>query len=121
MTTARGTLPLVDATVTVTGSDEDNRHIAYSLKTNRSGQTEKIYLPAPSATLSFSPENENVFSAYDIEVNADGYYTHLSLNVPIFAGITSVQPADMIPKSAFRPEENCPYPGLTTDETEPER
>ena len=37
------------------------------------------------------------FSEYTVTVRARGYYTLSDINIPIFAGVKTVQPIDLIP------------------------
>lgn len=108
VTTARGAFPIAGASVTVTGSETQNGDISFSLITDRSGKTEKIYLPAPPANLSQSPGGENVSAIYGVTVKADGFYEFKSDRVPVFAGVTSIQPVDLVPFSAYEQEKNVP-------------
>ena len=103
VTTARGAIPLEGAVVTVSDylpEDEKERGNAiYTLKTNASGLTDKFALPAPPRALSMSPGNGKSYLTYNIAVTKDGYYQQNYINAPVFDGITSIQTADMIPRS----------------------
>ena len=98
VTTASGAIPLEDALVTVTeygtGSGGD---ILYAMKTDSSGLTPKVALPAPPRSASLAPGNGRSYSSYNIQVSSDGYNTQQYINVPIFDGVTAVQSADMVP------------------------
>ena len=98
VTTASGAIPLENALVTVreygTGSGGE---IIATLKTNSSGLTEKISLPAPPRSMSLSPGNGKSYSSYIIQVDKEGYSTQQYINVPVFDGITAVQSADLVP------------------------
>ena len=97
VTTALGAIPLENAAVTVRGSESANENVLYSLSTNSDGQTERISLPAPPKINSESPNLQNPYATYSIDVFADGYAPlHLS-SVPVFSSIISIQPAIMIP------------------------
>ena len=37
------------------------------------------------------------FSEISAEITADGYYTSVNINIPIYPGITSIQPVNLIP------------------------
>lgn len=115
VTTARGAFPIAGASVTVTGTEAQNGDISFSLTTDRSGKTEKIYLPAPPAALSQSPGGENVSAIYGVTVKADGFYDFKSVRVPVFAGVTSIQPVDLVPFSAYEQTENEPRREGTVD------
>ncbi len=98
VTTASGAIPLEDALVTVreyrSGSGGD---IVATLRTNSSGLTEKISLPAPPRSMSLSPGNGKSYSSYIIQVDKDGYNMQQYIHVPIFDGIIAVQNADLVP------------------------
>lgn len=90
--TAYGTLPVPDARVLVTG--EDGTEIL--LTTDRSGLTERIALSAPLPENSMSARGEDPFTSYRVEVQKEGFYPQTTAWVPIFPGITSLQPILLI-------------------------
>lgn len=101
VTTARGAIPLEGAVVTVLNYDpefENGRGDAIAVyKTDSSGLTERFALPAPPRELSMSAGNVKSYETYNLNVAKSGYSTQFYTNVPIFEGITAIQPADMIP------------------------
>lgn len=103
VTTARGAIPLEAARVQVRrydGEDKKGRgDVILSVVTGRDGNTPRIPLPAPARSESLKPNGDGAppFTSYLIEVFLEGYYTQNYINVPIFDGITAIQPADMIP------------------------
>lgn len=98
--TAGGALPVKNATVRIIGAEEGNRDVSFSLKTDVDGTTAQIRLPAPSASLSQSPNPaQTPFAVYDIEITAPGFFSKRIYNVPVFAGINSLQQINMIPES----------------------
>ena len=100
VSTANGAIPLSGAQVTVRGGEESNSEYYRSFYSGASGLTEKIALPAPLRSLSEDPSSNGVkpYSLYSIDVFYDGYVDLSFVNVPVFDTITSVQPANMIPK-----------------------
>ena len=114
VTTARGAIPLEGAQVFVRRrfpEDESVRGDIYTTAvTDRSGNTERLALPAPPRDASLSPGNGKPYASYDIEVAQEGFFLHRYISIPIFDGITAIQPADMIPL----PENGFPD-GLTPD------
>ena len=91
-------LPIQNATVKITGSDEYNRDIQISQLTDSDGMTKAIPLPAPPANLSMSPGAVlEPYSVFDVEIVKDGYYPKRIFNVPIFAGIKAMLPIEMLP------------------------
>ncbi len=117
VTKARGSLPIEGARVTIKSSEE-SEDLLYTLTTDRSGRTEKLSLPTPPAGDSQAPGGRNVYAAYDIEVTRDGYYTGMFFGVPVFAGVTSVQPVSLVPLAAYDPMGNRPDIGLDFEESE---
>ena len=108
--TANGALPVEDAMVTIyssnmTSGSEENQflesNIIYTLKTNKSGKTEKVALQTKSKNLSLSPMTPIPYDSYNITITADGFYDSSYLGVPIFQGITSLQNVSLIPLSEF--------------------
>lgn len=98
VTTADGAIPLEGAIVSVRNYlDGDGSDILSSQKTNSSGLTQKISLPAPSRSMSLSPGGAKPYSSYNVKIDLHGYNTQQYISVPIFDGITSVQNADLVP------------------------
>ena len=111
VTTASEALPLEGAVVTVYGNQPDFSSVIARLQTGIDGLTPKIALSAPPRSLSESPESPRPpFATYNITVDKSGYSSLETYRVPIFDGITSVQPADMIPlpKNGY-PDSFSPY------------
>ena len=104
VTTARGAIPLEGARVDVrtyeseSSSDPATRgDTVASLISGRDGNTAKIPLSAPPKALSGSPGNGAPYSLYQAEVTLDGYYRQTYVAIPVFDGITAIQPVNLIP------------------------
>ena len=96
--TAGGALPVAKATVRITGANEENRFIEYTVLTDVDGITDAILLPTPALTYSTSPNPAEIpYATYEIELSADGYYTKRIHDVAIFSGTDSMQSVNMIP------------------------
>ena len=107
VSTARGAIPLEDATVSVRGTPEENSSIVYSLETDSSGLTPRLALPAPPKNVSQTPGDIPPFSLWNVDVFFKGFSTAHYTNVPVYSGITSIQNADLIPlPEAFAPNES---------------
>ena len=112
VSTAGGAIPLPGAQVTVRGGEDENSDFYKSVYSGASGLTEKIPLPAPLRTLSEQPSQsvEKPYALYSIDVFSEGYVDLFFVKVPIFDTITSIQPANMIPKPDNEYEDNfAPY------------
>ena len=97
---AEGSIPLQGARVEVKGINKRD-NIQITRFTDRDGFTDTIKLPAPSASLSLIPTPGGLpYSLYDVIVSKEGYYTEKILSVPIFSGIDSILPVNMIPISS---------------------
>ena len=113
VSTASGALPLAGATVLVRGDEDDFSAVVARLTSGEDGLTPKIALLAPPRSLSMSPASQKKpYASYHVEVYLDGYHDNLTHNIPIFDGITSIQPADMIPipKNGFPSHDPNPSP-----------
>ena len=96
--TAGGAYPVQGALITVTKKLPSGSGLVRILFSNRSGRTATIALPAPSRSYSQSPGSAvRPFSEYSVTVRAKGYYTIRDIKIPIFAGVKTVQPIDLIP------------------------
>ena len=105
--TANGAIPIENALVSIYENKKGdngamaNGYLLYTLKTNSLGQTEKIALPAKSSSLSLEPGNNRPFYSYNIFVSSEGYFDSDIINAPVFQGITSIQPINLIPLSEY--------------------
>lgn len=113
VTSANGAIPEEDALVLIFDYPEEGSgqlsNLLMTLRTDRSGQTPKVLLPAPPKSLSQTPGGEKPYSAYNIEVSKDGFYGVEGVGVPIFDGVTSIQKINLIPKS---PDSAYPAEGI---------
>ena len=118
--TSNGAIPIENAKVSIYENREtdngngditnSNGYLLYSMRTDESGQTEKVALPTKSNSLSLKPGNIRPFESYNVFVSSDGYFDSDVINVPIFQGITSLQPINLIPLSEFsNPTDDVPF------------
>ena len=89
--TAGESLPVSGARVRIEG-----KGISRALLTDRSGRTERIPLPAPPAADSLSAGGRSPFASFRVTVEKEGFYTQVTENVPVFAGVGSLQPITLI-------------------------
>ena len=103
VTTARGAIPLEGALVTVTNYAPEfevgRGDVIVSTVSGRDGNTASLSLAAPAVSGSLTPGTPQPFSVYNLDVQLDGYYGQSYIALPIFSGITAIQPVDMIPLS----------------------
>ena len=110
--TAGNALPVEGATVTVRGADDGNRTLVRTATTDRSGKTPAIPLPTSEAGASLTPGGPRPYAVYDILVTREGYYVHENRAAPIFAGVNSIQPVELIPLALYDSEGGRPDIGL---------
>ncbi len=87
--------PIVSAMVRV-NKNNDNEIIFEGL-TDVNGKTELITLPAPSADLSQQPMDITPYALYDVSVSQAKYKPRKYIAVPVFDGIESIQPVQLVP------------------------
>lgn len=109
VTSANGAVPEEGAQVLIYDYPEEDSgelsRLLMTLKTDRSGQTPKVELPAPPKSFSQTPGGEKPYSAYNIEVSKDGFFNVEGVGVPVFDGVTSLQRINLIPQGS-----NVQYP-----------
>lgn len=96
---AGGALPVEGALVLIL--DEKSKNTISSQRTDPSGLTEVLSLPAPERGLSQSPSPEPPYSTYTVQVSKNGYFSAFDYSVPVFDGITSFQRVNLIPMGEF--------------------
>ena len=101
VTTARGAIPLEGAQVSIRNyldeSTEGRGDVIATLISGTDGNTALLPLSAPPRSMSLKPGNGTPFTPYIAEVRLEGYYDQTYSGIPVFDGITAIQPADLIP------------------------
>ena len=120
--TARGAIPVPGALVTVSYADKTMPSPYAVLTTDRSGRTPKLALPTPPESLSLAPAETGAplkpYGLYNVSVASEGFYGVDDLNVRIFAGITAIQDADLIPRAELLPRPYYNNDNIIIDEGE---
>lgn len=97
VTGGQGAFPVPGATILLTKQLNDQQSLSVTVITNESGKTLPISLPAPSRELSQKPGNGIVYAAYQAKISAPGYVTTEISGLPVFDGITTIQPVVLSP------------------------
>ncbi len=97
VTTGKGALPVPNAQVIVTRVVNDEEVLEQAARTDISGYTPLFTLPAVSGIYSMTPGNAAPFTYYTVYARADGFYPVRLRDVPLYGGITAIQPIDLIP------------------------
>ena len=103
VTTARGAIPLENAQVDILTYDpvdpppETKGMLIATLTTNSDGNTPTIRLPSPPCSNAGSPDSGRPYALYQAEVRHEGYYDQVHVGIPVYEGITVIQPVVLIP------------------------
>lgn len=92
--TAGGALPVPGAAITVRAVGGDVMAVVFS---DGGGITVRIALPAPPVSNSKQPDSGTPYSFYNIDTEKTGFFGVRNLRVPIYSGVTAIQPIDLIP------------------------
>ena len=116
---AGGALPLLGASVTVSDGGGGLITEPITVISGASGLTEAIILPAPAPALSQTPSPTSLpYALYNLSVTREGYYPFTAERVPIFAGVRSIQPINMIPLAPYESDTMRPNSGRSVTESE---
>ncbi len=99
-TTAGSALPVSGTPVRI---EDEGGGLLHVLRTGESGLTPTVTLPAPPAAESLTPSTNDKgkpYASYYLSIDMPGYQPVRSLAVPIFDGITSLQPITLLPITA---------------------
>ena len=97
VTGGQGAFPVPNATILLTKQLNDQQSLSFTVVTDESGKTAPVSLPAPSRELSQRPGNSIVFATYQAEITAPNYVTTEIRDLPVFDGITTIQPVSLSP------------------------
>ena len=101
VTTATGSFPVPGAEVMISQLTQSGDTVLYRYVTDESGQTPLSSLPTAELSNSLSSTSPGPdYTLYNVTVTSEGFYPLVSLNVPVFTGITSRQPMILIPLTA---------------------
>lgn len=97
--------PIPDATVTLSYTGVPG-NILEELKTNSSGQTERVTLAAPALEYSMEPSETQPYAEYTVQVTAPGYYPLNVSGINVLPDVLALQPIRLIPEEMPAPEES---------------
>ncbi len=94
-------LPIKNAAVVVSKTIDGQTYVLYRETTDLSGLTPNMPLPAPDDKSSTSPAGtgEPRFASYDMVITREGYVPVIYRSIPVFSGVVTVQPVQMVPQS----------------------
>ena len=101
--TAGNALPVPGAYVTVSTADEEG-DFSRTVVTDESGRAPTLILETPPASASLTPGGARPYAVYSIRTEKEGFYTNENSMVPLFAGVNSVQPVELLPRPPYESE-----------------
>lgn len=122
VSTAKTAIPLENALVTVYSIlNNGDSELIYTVRTNRSGQTSALPLPAPPIGNSLTPGNPFPYSKYSVRVDYDGFYPISLSDITVFPDIVATLPVYLVPLEEFSnvgetQVKNLPNHGLNTSQ-----
>ncbi len=96
VTSGGGAYPVPGAIVLIKNGGGEGG-VMYSLRTDGSGQTLTVPLPAKAGELSESPGNDMPYTVYSAEIIKDGYNRSLINEVTVFDGVSATLPVNLVP------------------------
>lgn len=124
VTTARGTLPLPGTLVTVYAENEGQPVLYRTVRTDISGRSPIMELPAPALEGSLSPDQPLPYLNYSVKVDLPDYQSAEVRDISIFPGVASTLPISLSPETTGRPSTNVnilPQEELNTPDKKEER
>ena len=95
--TAGGAIPVSRAIVTV---KDENEALLAVFFTDENGNTPTLKVLAPPLSNTQSPNAGGAaFFSYNIDTDKAGFMSVRNLGVPVYSGVTSIQPVELIPVS----------------------
>ena len=112
VTSTIGLIPINDATITIRSSGVQDSVIE-ELRTDSSGQSETVELPAPPFDYSQEPGSNQPYANYDIIVTAPGYEPTIVNGTEVLPDATAIQPIELTPIETGTEEEDIVIPPHT--------
>ena len=112
VTSTIGLIPINDATITIRSSGVQDSVIE-ELRTDSSGQSETVELPAPPFDYSQEPGSDQPYANYDIVVTAPGYEPTIVNGTEVLPDATAIQPIELTPIETGTEEEDIVIPPHT--------
>lgn len=96
--TANRAIPLENALVTVSTIQPDGTsELLYVTRTNQSGRTARLSLPAPPRHNSLIPGSDAAYARYTVSVDLYGYQPVTDRDIFVFSDIVATLPISLIP------------------------
>lgn len=96
-TTGSDAIPVKNSVITVSKLLPEGRYVIAILRTDSSGETVELTLPAESVSSTLNPDNTVPKTTYDITAEHPSFSPQTFNNVPIYQNETAIQPVDFMP------------------------
>ena len=96
ITSEKGLIPITNATISIAFTGDPN-NIIEEVRTDSSGSTEEIDLPAPPIEYSLEPGSDQPYSEYTLRVNAPEFDSQVISGVQILPSVTGIQSIGLFP------------------------
>lgn len=97
VTSELNNLPVTNATIRITYTDDPNNEVIKEVTTNDFGQTDVIELPAPPLDYSLEPNSPRPYSEYTFTISAPGYEEIAIFGAEILPDVKAIQNVSLIP------------------------
>ncbi len=104
--TGRESFPIVNARAVISKDFTEGTHVFYDEMTDISGIIDPMRLSAPPSENAKRTNEAPVLSTYTVKVTHPYYITTVYKNVPVFDGVMSIQPVNMVPKTGTPTDDN---------------
>lgn len=95
---AQQAVPIEGAAVLVSQKSKDGDwELLQAMRTDFSGKTPILTVPAPSRELTQEPGTVLPFTSYQVAVTAEGYFPQTNSNVTVFGGMSSLLSVALVP------------------------
>lgn len=109
VTAADGAIPLENALVTVSALSQNGvSELLFTTRTNKSGRTTTLPLPAPPRSNSLSPGGKNCCAQYTVSVDHDDFHSVVYSNISIYADVVSTFPVLLMPRGGTKTDPSLP-------------
>lgn len=95
--TGENGIPVPNASVVVTKKNGVKDDVVFTGATDESGSVPRITLPAPYNRKGDTPGSFQNYAMYTVSAYYKDFYREVSSDVPVFAGVTSIQRFNLIP------------------------
>lgn len=112
VTSTIGLIPIEGATIAIQNSNEEGTTIE-ELRTNNSGQTDTIELPAPPFEYSQEPGSNQPYTDYNLTITAPGYEPTVINGTEILPDVTAIQNVELTPIETGTGEDQITIPDHT--------